>query len=377
MTTAVDYAAGTPVIAAARALAVVLPQFHPVPENDGWWGRGFTEWTNVAKAKPLFPGHYQPHLPGELGFYDLRLPESRQAQADLAREHGVAGFCYYHYWFNGRRILERPVNEILASGKPDFPFCLCWANENWTRAWDGRDREVLLQQVYSPEDDEQHIDHLMPFFADRRYIRIQGRPLFIVYKAAALPDPRATFERWRRQARAAGIGELFLAQFEALGNGSALDPREIGLDLSIEFAPDWRSLGGQYYRTWKGRLATALGLVPRAYAEHSIHDYSRMVAQATHKPMPQYPFTRCISPGFDSSPRRPARNAVILRNSTPERFGAWARWAVEELGRHDPTGEKLLFVNAWNEWAEGNHLEPDARHGRAYLEALRQALQPR
>ncbi len=197
------------VAAPARLLAFYLPQFHPIPENDEWWGRGFTEWTNVTRARPLFPGHYQPQLPADLGFYDLRLPESRLAQAELARAHGIGAFCYYHYWFNGRRILQRPFDEMLSSGQPDFPFCLCWANENWTRAWDGMEREVLLGQRYSAEDDLDHIRWLCNAFADPRYLRINGRPLFLVYRIEDLPDPAATAERWRAEARALGIGELY------------------------------------------------------------------------------------------------------------------------------------------------------------------------
>src|SRR5579871_1642275 len=161
---------------AARVFAFYLPQFHPIPENDAWWGNGFTEWTNVARSKPLFRGHYQPQLPADLGFYDLRLSETRQAQADLAREHGIFGFCYYHYWFSGRRVLQRPFDEVLTSGQPDFPFCLCWANENWTRSWDGRSSEVLMEQRYSDEDDLAHIRALAPALRDPRYIRIDGKP---------------------------------------------------------------------------------------------------------------------------------------------------------------------------------------------------------
>ena len=187
-----------------RAIAFHLPQFHPIPENDEWWGKGFTEWTNVVTAKPRFQGHYQPHLPADLGFYDLRLPEARAAQAELAASYGIHGFCYYHYWFNGRQVLERPVNEIWKSGEPEFPFCLCWANENWTRQWDGLKSDILLEQKYSPSDDLAHIRSLIPIFQDRRYIRILDRPLFLVYRAKQLPEPEKTTDIWRKEAERAG-----------------------------------------------------------------------------------------------------------------------------------------------------------------------------
>ncbi len=355
-------------------ISVVLPQFHPIPENDAWWGRGFTEWANVAKAKPLFAGHHQPQLPADLGFYDLRLPEARNAQAELAREAGIGGFCYYHYWFNGKRLLNRPLDDMLAGGSPDFPFCLCWANENWTRAWDGKQREVLMEQVYGDEDDIAHIDLLIKFFRDPRYIRIDGKPLFIVYKAGELPSPERTFARWRERAREAGVGEICLAQFEANGSGSAADPSSIGLDLSIEFAPDWRRLGGQHHVTWKARLAIALGLLSKAYARHKIFDYSEMIKRALDKAAPFYPYIRCVSPGFDNSPRRPKENAVILRDSRPDLYEAWLRSALAWADTHRVAGQRIVFVNAWNEWAEGNHLEPDTVHGKAFLEATQRAV---
>jgi len=356
-------------------IAVVLPQFHPIPENDAWWGKGFTEWTNVAKARPLFPGHHQPHLPADLGFYDLRLPQARDAQAALARRYGIGGFCYYHYWFNGRRLLEQPIDAILQSGEPDFPFCMCWANENWTRAWDGRDREVLMEQHYSDADDEEHIELLLRFFADKRYLRIDGKPLFIVYKAANLPNPQRTFDTWRKRAQGAGLGELYLAQFEAMGAGTAPDPRSIGLDASIEFTPDWRHMGGQHFATNKAKLAMALGLLPKAYSRHTVFEYELMVNRICSKASPAYPFIRCVSPGFDSSPRRPHKNAVILLNNRPELFGAWLKQALEWTQKYDATGRRVVFINAWNEWAEGNHMEPDNRYGHGFLEQTLKALQ--
>jgi lipopolysaccharide biosynthesis protein len=219
-----------PIETPVRAIAFHLPQFHPIPENDEWWGKGFTEWKNVASAAPLFSGHYQPHLPADLGFYDLRLPDARAAQAELAAEYGIYGFCYYHYWFNGRQVLERPVNEILASGEPEFPFCLCWANENWTRRWDGLIDEILLEQRYTPADDLAYIRTLMPFFLDQRYIRVMDRP-FAVYRASKLPDPQKTTDLWRREAYREGLKGLFLVSVESYSELG--DPRDIGFDCAF------------------------------------------------------------------------------------------------------------------------------------------------
>ena len=190
-----------------KLIAFYLPQFHPIPENDAWWGSGFTEWVNVRRARPNFVGHYQPHVPAELGYYDLRAPETRAAQAELARQHGIHGFCYYHYWFNGRRLLERPLNAVIESGEPDFPFCVCWANENWSRRWDGGNDELLIAQEYSAEHERRFIEGLLPVLEDRRYIRVGGRPLLLVYRANLLPEPRRAAETFRRVARIAGVGE--------------------------------------------------------------------------------------------------------------------------------------------------------------------------
>lgn len=353
-----------------RAIAFYLPQFHPVPENDEWWGKGFTEWRNVTKARPLFPGHYQPHLPADLGFYDLRLPGVREAQAELAREHGIHGFCYYHYWFNGRRILERPFNEVLASGKPDFPFCLCWANENWTRIWDGGEKNVLLEQKYSHEDDLAHIESLIPAFRDERYIRIDGKPLFLVYRTELMPDPARTAEIWREAAMRAGIGDLYLARVE---NFSDNDPRNIGFDAAVEFAPDHTTVGKLMYRSRFHRFLAYIGLLPRSYLENTVAHYNAMAEGTLRRPDADFTRFHCVTPSWDNSARR-RHGAWLYVGSTPAKYGAWLRSTIEKTIRKYKGDERIVFVNAWNEWAEGNHLEPDLKWGSAYLEETRDAL---
>jgi lipopolysaccharide biosynthesis protein len=354
-----------------KVIAFNLPQFHPVPENDTWWGKGFTEWTNVTRARPVVPGHPQPHLPADLGFYDLRLPEARAAQAELAQAYGVDGFCYYHYWFTGRRILQRPVDEIVRLGEPDFPFCVCWANENWSRAWDGSARELLLQQHYSDADDLAHIQHLLPILADRRYIRVGGRPLLLVYRTEELPDPRRTADLWRNEAVRAGVGDLCLARVE--GSKDGIDPASIGFDLAIEFAPDWRRAKAKYFNRGY-RLLSQLGLFPKGYFEHNFVEYADLVQNMLAKQQPPYRRVRCVTPGFDNSARR-RKDATIFQNSTPDQYQRWLETTLRaERALQLPADESLVFVNAWNEWAEGNHLEPCQRWGRAYLDAHKAAV---
>ena len=356
-----------------RILAFYLPQFHPIPENDRWWGRGFTEWTNVVKARPLFQGHVQPHLPADLGFYDLRVPEVREAQAQLARHYGISGFCYYHYWFDGRRLLNRPFDEVLQSGRPDFPFCLCWANENWTRAWDGKDRDVLLAQRHSVADDRAHIRHLLPAFQDPRYIRIDGKPLVLVYRTELLPEPARTADVWRTEALAAGIADLYLARVESF---SGMNPKDIGFDAAVEFAPDWGVLPSPMvqgtYRRLVTRLRRRLRAVPNDYGTHRVYRYDELVRNMLAKPEVQYKRFRCVTPRWDNSPRR-ADGAVIFRDSTPAAYERWLREIIQATLRTFQGDERIVFVNAWNEWAEGNYLEPDQLSGLAYLEATAQA----
>lgn len=351
-------------------IAFFLPQFHPTPENDAWWGPGFTEWVNVAMARPLFAGHHQPHIPGELGFYDLRLAETRAAQAELARAHGVDAFCYYHYWFNGRQVLDRPLTEVLRTREPDMPFLLCWANENWTRAWDGADREVLLAQTYSADDDLAHIHWLREVFADHRYVRVEGRPLMLVYRARQLPDPAKLVATWRGECERASEAPPYMVAVESFPDEVG-DPRLIGFDAAVEFAPEWWTLVLPPRRTDR-LLAAALrrGYMPVRFS-HRIVEYRHMVDQMRQKAPVSYPRFRTATPGWDNSPRR-RMGGLILKGSNPELYGKWVEeLALETLSRSSP---RLLFVNAWNEWAEGAHLEPDRLFGRAYLEAHHDAL---
>jgi lipopolysaccharide biosynthesis protein len=355
-----------------RILAFYLPQYHPIPENDEWWGQGFTEWRSVARATPRFPDHYQPHLPGELGFYDLRLPEVREAQAELARQYGVDGFVYYHYWFGGRQLLERPFAEVLASGAPNFPFCLCWANENWTRAWDGGDAQVLISQRHDVEDDVRHLRALAPALTDDRYVRVDGRPLLLVYRPTLMPDPRRMSDTWRSEARRLGIGELYLCRVENFAAERA-DPTELGFDAGVEFQPDplvrprvlfrepWRRAFNKYLNPSNPRRL------------NTYYDYAEMAALALQKTRPRYPWHRCVMPGWDNTARRET-GAYAFLGSTPDLYERWlTAILMGETARGSDAG--LVFVNAWNEWAEGCHLEPDERHGRAYLEAHLRAVQ--
>jgi hypothetical protein len=350
----------------ARLIAYYLPQFHPIPENDEWWGKGFTEWTNAAKARPLFRGHYQPHIPADLGFYDLRLPAVREAQAQMAREYGVEAFCYYHYWFgNGRRLLERPFNEVVESGKPDFPFCLCWANETWTGVWHGLSNRVLIEQTYpGTEDAEKHFNALLPAFMDQRYVKIEGKPLFLVYNPMDLPDPKGFTDLWHSLAVRAGLPGIYFVGVE----NEPWNPEASGFDgattHNIHLA---RQCDGN---AWLSRLKYhwhKLLRKPRllfAYKDainHLILDECRKANV--------YP---CVIPNWDNTPRSGLRG-LVLHGSTPELFRQHLRDVFQQV-LHKPPEHQLVFIKSWNEWAEGNHLEPDLKFGKRYLEVLQEEL---
>ena len=361
-----------------RIIAFYLPQYHPIPENDAWWGKGFTEWTNVAQAKPLFRGHYQPHIPADLGFYDLRLCETRSAQAQLARDCGIEAFCYWHYWFEGKRLLERPFNEVLTSGEPDFPFCLAWANESWSRRWLGEEKEVLQEQTYSFEDDANHIRWLMRAFADRRYLRVKGRPLFLVYRPNALADPPRTTDLWRDECVRSGVAEPYLIGINA--HCPLLDCRTIGFDGTLNFEPqlgvlpepmnDRPSIGKLKRNREFGVNSPKLKLYDYAKARQWMIDHREwMMNEGICQDFPTVP---SIFVGWDNTPRR-RRNGVVVLNSTPKRFERDLAQLLNDT-RAKSCAERLIFINAWNEWAEGNHLEPDLKYGHGHLEAVRRAL---
>lgn len=353
----------------ARLIAFYLPQYHPIPENDEWWGEGFTEWRNVKKTQPLFAGHYQPHVPADLGYYDLRHEGTRVAQAELARQYGIEGFCYYHYWFKGKRLLERPLNDLIKSGKPDFPFCLCWANESWSRRWDGKGQDILMHQEYSDQDDLEHIRFLIPLFKDPRYIRVNGKPLLLVYRSENIPDPARTAQLWREEVRKAGIGDLHLCRVESFVKG---DPREFGFDASVEFAPDWWNKGAQLNAD-SDLLNGADRNLKQVCETNYIHSYQGLSEAMMAKEAPGYKWMRCVTPSWDNWARR-NEDASVFLDSTPEQYRTWLASSIDNTNLRLHGEERIVFVNAWNEWAEGNHLEPDQKFGHAYLEATRQAL---
>jgi hypothetical protein len=360
-----------------RTIALYLPQFHTIPENDAWWGGGFTEWENVRRGRPLFPGHEQPHVPTGLGYYDLRDAGVRRAQADMAKAYGIDGFCYYHYRFGEKTLLEEPFREVLRSGEPDFPFCLCWANENWTRRWDGGERQILIAQEYSAENDRRFIRELIPAFKDPRYMRVAGAPLLLVYKTADMPDPRGSAAIWRRAVREAGLGDIYLVRVENYAfrltnflRRRAPSPEEIGFDAALEFAPFWEQTGPALLDLAEATLPA--GRVPRGV---TVFDYERCVRAMMARPRPRYPLFRSVFPRWDNTARR-KHGAAIFVNASPAKYADW----LSAMARYTRTtfrdDEQLLFINAWNEWGEGCHLEPDEAHGMAYLEATKAALNP-
>ena len=364
-----------------KPIAIYLPQFHPIPENDEWWGKGFTEWTNVTKAQSRFEGHYQPHLPADLGFYDLRLEEARLAQEQLAKAYGIHGFCYYHYWFNGKRVLHEPLDRKMQNPKEDLPFMMCWANENWTRTWDGADHQVLLKQEYGFEDDLAHIKHLIAFFTDNRYIKVNGKPIFIVYRPKLFPDIKKTIAIWRKAVQEAGFPDLYIGF--AQNKEHSFSPEEKGFDFGFQFQPSFGTqsngipYGNSTVKIVKNRLKKALGYRIKKKLGIKLESLSYFYDYQNYaKNQMKLGFNSNVYPGitpmWDNSARR-KENPFILHNSTPEKYKEWLKYIIENYS-WEIVPEQFLFINAWNEWAEGNHLEPCQKWGTAYLEATKQVL---
>lgn len=349
-----------------KPIAIHLPQFHPFAENDEWWGKGFTEWTNVSKAKPLFEGHYQPHLPADLGFYDLRLEEARIAQINLAKEFGIHGFCYYHYWFNGKRLMEAPLDRMMANPKEDFPFMLCWANENWTRRWDGREQHALIKQEYSEQDDIDHIHFLINhFFKDPRYIRIEDKPFLAIYRPDLFPDIKHTLSVWRNEAEKLGLPGLHLAYFQSFNNN--FPPEDYGFDTAIEFQPSNKNKPEPEFSILS-KLYNRIGR-KRFDFLNALYSYPKLAEKATANLIIKDNVFPGITPMWDNAARRKV-GATIFTGSTPEIYGSWLRNIISKY-KESKAKNKFVFINAWNEWAEGNHLEPCQKWGKQYLEATK------
>jgi lipopolysaccharide biosynthesis protein len=344
----------------ASLVAFYLPQFHAIPENDEWWGKGFTEWRNVARALPQFEGHAQPRLPGDLGFYDLRNPQVLRDQAELAQAYGISAFCVYFYWFGGKTLLEAPVQQWLDDDSITLPICLCWANENWTRRWDGRGDEILIEQHHGPEDDIAFIAHIAPYILDPRYLRVDGKPLLLVYRPIALPNARATAERWRKWCRQNGIGEIMIAYVQGFERP---DPRKIGLDAAVEFPPN---------TSMPTNLTARQHLLNRDF-RGEVLDWREVARDCSQRPMPDYRLFPGVNCGWDNEPRRPGLGRVYA-HASPDRYRRWLSHTIAGRLATTPSAQRLVFINAWNEWAEGAVLEPDARLGHAWLRATRDAL---
>jgi len=353
--------------ALARLIAFYLPQFHPIPENDEWWGKGFTEWTNVAKAKPMFRGHYQPHIPADFGFYDLRVPEIRIAQAEMAKKYGIEAFCYYHYWFAGKRLLERPFDEVLKSGEPDFPFCLCWANQTWTGIWHGAQDRILIEQTYPGRGDhEKHFYELLKAFMDSRYVTVDGKPLFLIYQPSEIPEVKGVTDLWREMAENSGLKGLYLVGYSW---SPSFVPQECGFDASMRerLPPRRLSISRRRPIKWlRRKLQIKMG-------KPTIYSYKEILPELLEDKTSNNGVYPCLIPNWDNTPRS-GKQGLLLHGSTPELFRLHFRKALQVV-RHFPPQHKIVFIKSWNEWAEGNHLEPDLRFGKGYLQVIKEEIQ--
>jgi len=337
-----------------RLIAFYLPQFHPIETNDKAWGKGFTEWTNVTKALPQFSGHYQPRLAGELGYYDLRLIEVQKRQIELAKNYGLHGFCYHYYWFDGKKVMDKPLQQILDNKDLNFPFCINWANENWTKRWDGLDQEVILKQNHTTEDDLAFLEAIKPILTDSRYIKVNGKPLLMIYRPQLFPDIKKSVKRWREHAIKIGLGELYLVLSHAFEH---IDPTSIGFDAATEFAPNSFNLKD---------ITSEQEFFNHNYDGH-VYDYNSAINYSIAYSEPKYIKFRSLCPSWDNEARKPGKGTTLL-NSSPANYSKWLEYLLYYTNKHRKEDEKLIFINAWNEWAEGAYLEPDRKYGYAYLE---------
>lgn len=345
-----------------RLIASYLPQYHPTKENDEWWGKGFTEWTNVGKAIPLFKGHYQPRVPADLGYYDLRLPSVREEQAKMASEYGIEGFCYWHYWFgNGKRILETVFNEVLETGKPDFPFCLGWANETWSGIWHGAKNRILLEQKYPGiADYEAHFFEVLKAFKDSRYIRVDNKPLFMIYKPELVPDIEAFISCWRKLALENGLDGIYF-----VGQTVEILKKEKILNMGFDSINIIR-----LYECRTRKFSLVQRAIRRVFGGLSVFEYGDAQKFFTGKEDSEINCIPTIIPNWDHSPRS-GRRAYILNNSKPEYFREHVKTVVNSI-KHKDYQHRISFVKSWNEWGEGNYLEPDIKFGKEYLEVLKE-----
>jgi len=354
-----------------RIFAYYLPQYHPFPENDEWWGKGFTEWTNVARARKLFPGHDQPHIPADLGFYDLRMPEVREEQAKLAREAGIEGFCYYEYWFgNGRQLMQRPFEEVVASGKPDFPFCLAWANHSWyKKLWDpknpGKDKLLIEQQYPGEKDYTEHFYHLLPAFQDKRYIRVNGKPFYIVYDALHFPDVSTFINVWRKLAQENGLNDFY---FVATDFNSEHSKELLAMGFDAVHNVDHLNI---YHKA--NALRKAILTICRKYLHiPMIYKYKDAIKYMINEDCRKNHVIPVIVPNWDHTPRSGARG-LVMTNSHPKYFKQLTLQALDMI-KDKPDEEKIIILKSWNEWGEGNYMEPDLEYGHGYINALEEAL---
>lgn len=338
-------------------VAYYLPQFHAIPENDEWWGLGFTEWVNVGRAEPQFTLHDHPRSSVELGQYDLNDVSVMHRQAQMAADHDIDAFCFYFYWFDGHRLLERPLDNYLEEG-PDFPFCISWANENWTRRWDGKESEVLIGQNYSETTADDIFASFLPYFRDRRYLRVDGSLVLVVHRIDHIPDSRGVIDRWRFLARSNGLGELRIVAAETK---FGITPDAYGVDAIAEFPP----VGSN---TLRSALMVPIRGLSKEFAGR-LMSYTRMARRFMSRRESNFIRYRGVAPGWDNTARR-GKKATIYVGHTPSIYGQWLSHARLQEDRREG-GRGLVFINAWNEWAEGAYLEPDATWGSAFLKATR------